>query len=217
MLTFWEAMEQVAMLDQLSVSWMVLEDSSRPIVPIVCRLTVRALLCSTRRRAAAGTGMPAKGNAATAASSKVAQHPAMPRTMGRAATIRNVGNQDDETEQEGDSLGRFLDHFEHKLLEPMAPPDDDDGGQPPRASSSAAAPAAPAPPVPEAASSRAPAQPAPKRRGRGEATVVFPWGKLAYFTSKGALEAVCRNPTHGNCVLTRSGASRAGTEGADRP
>lgn len=49
-------------------------------------------------------------------------------------------------------------------------------------------------------------------RGHGEATVEFPCGKITYWSSKGVFEAICRNPAHGKCVLTRSAKARRNTE-----
>lgn len=50
------------------------------------------------------------------------------------------------------------------------------------------------------------------RRGRGEAMVVFPHGKISFYASKNVMEATCRVPSHGKCVLTRTVRCRQGTE-----
>lgn len=55
------------------------------------------------------------------------------------------------------------------------------------------------------------------RRGVGDAMVVFPHGKISFYGSKQVMEATCRVPEHGTCVLTRTVRARAGTEDDPAP
>lgn len=45
-------------------------------------------------------------------------------------------------------------------------------------------------------------------RGRAQASVLLEGGRLSYYESKSAYQAVCGNAAHGRCVLTRSRKSR---------
>lgn len=55
------------------------------------------------------------------------------------------------------------------------------------------------------------------RKNRGEATVVFRWGKITFYASKGVFEATCRNPDHGKCVLTRTHKAKASSARGQPP
>jgi hypothetical protein len=55
--------------------------------------------------------------------------------------------------------------------------------------------------------------------GKAAHVVFVPGGKLSFYLGKEIVEAVCRCPTHGKCVLTRktTGSSALGREGQGRP
>lgn len=73
------------------------------------------------------------------------------------------------------------------------------------------------PPPPPAPRPSAPPGEEARPRGRGAETVVFPWGKITYYASKRSFEAICRNPAHGKCVLTRSAKGRKAEPLGGRP
>lgn len=116
----------------------------------------------------------------------------------------------DEEREEVGSLALFLDDNNDALQQPLesqlapaevAPPSAPE--QKVQAVGAAEAPPSAPPPPPEPANAR--------RRGRGHDTVVFPWGKITFYESKGgAFEAICRNPAHGKCVLTRGARGKPG-------
>lgn len=114
-----------------------------------------------------------------------------------------------------DDLSRFVDEASETLVQTLEPPDrpgenpsDDVASEVhpiAHAPSGASVMVPPPPPPPEEELARA--------RGRAAVAVIFPWGKIAYYASKNSFEAICRNPAHGKCVLTRSAkgkVSRAG-------
>lgn len=122
-----------------------------------------------------------------------------------------------EGAEAGFELAQMADDTCDLLAVPTEPPAD----EPAKAEVAAAAPqagpgphlAAPPPPPPP------PSEEQPRRghrrqgAGVGSAIVVFRWGKIAFYESKNSFEAVCRNPAHGKCVLTRTAKARATAAG----
>lgn len=112
----------------------------------------------------------------------------------------------DEDREVENPLGLFVDRVDDMIAAPMEPPDCDiqpAGGADPAGEAQSEAPPPP-PPAAEAARLR--------QRGHGQAIVVFPFGRISYYASKHAFEAVCMIPEHGKCVLTRTSRARSGTE-----
>lgn len=127
-------------------------------------------------------------------------------------------HEEDCVDDEG--LGDFMDNEGAAVFQPMEPPSEEpDIANPSVAGPQAAEPPAPAPPAPPAAAPppAAPRPPVAGRRGRGEATVILPTGRITFYLQKNVMEATCRNLDHGKCVLTRTVRCRAGTEGNPFP
>lgn len=119
------------------------------------------------------------------------------------------GDPDDVDHIEGadGGLALFLDEAPIALLQPAQAPVEEEPTPIADASSAQAHDAAPVPPpVP-------PPPEVPRVRGNAAVLVTFPWGRIAYYESKRSFEAVCRNPAHGKCVLTRSSRGRGGGPG----
>lgn len=135
--------------------------------------------------------------------------------LGGIAEDAGGGEQDapdeySENMQHQGGLLVLLDEVDAVLDQPLAPPEDDDEPppEPPQVESAGGVvssddPVAPPPPPPRPVEFRVP--------GHAKATVWFPHGKISYYPSKNILEAVCRAPGHGKCVLTRTVRARANT------
>lgn len=147
--------------------------------------------------------------------------PKRPRTESKAKPAEDLGGsgageaassgeEDDpaDSEAEGlapgvsaevdDLLASFMDDASAAVLQPLVPPEEEhvEEDRPPSGRPGSSNPA-PAPPPPLAA-------PEPRARSSASAMVALPFGKIAYYDSKKSFEAICRNPDHGKCVLTRS-------------
>ena len=116
------------------------------------------------------------------------------------------------------------DHMEDgPVIEEIAGGEDGDAGMEEDLLLMGAAPAlAPAPPplpVPHALPAVPPPPPpyAPpaggRRRQRPEITVEVEGGSISYYASKNSFQAVCTNPFHGDCVLTRKCTTAANMKG----
>lgn len=227
-MTFHQAMRSISDKGKLVASWYELEECLRPIgkfildvVPVIPSRTARGGLFfpaprrgadkSRRKRAkkdATGTGEEATEVAATESQSDAEV----------ADAIEDARPEFDENREEnGGDLALWLDGVAPELEAPMeqfvAPDQPVEAPHAPDAAEGVAAPLVAQPPPP-------PPPLVPLARGsrsRGEATVNFPMGRITFYESKGVFEAVCRNPLHGKCVLTRTSRCRAGTEGSETP
>lgn len=124
------------------------------------------------------------------------------------------GDEEGQAPSDGDSSEEedLLEGLEAMLSELMSDAEEESEASGAAASSgqAAAAPAsapaevvAPPPPPPSAAPADGAHRDARPRRG-ATATVQTDGGSLSYYPSKSAFEAVCDNPHHGRCVLTRT-------------
>ena len=215
--TFYEAMAMLQECKEASVRWYALEESARPIGVFEAH-TVPILPLATSRSAT--TIWPPPQRAA----------PNFPPRRRRqdAAPEEEVAGDDDgapwdelheqeaevfaEAEVEEDIFGDF-DQMLADLMEPI-PVDVAAMAEEPRLVDAPGAVAQVD--AAEDPSAEVPAEPAAEvRRGAGarqrsSATVTMhvPGGSISYYPSKAAFEAVCDNPRHGRCVVTRT--SRTG-------
>lgn len=218
---FYKAMEQLTPFARLTATWFSLEDSERPIGAFtLSRVPIVPL------RTEATTTLPF--HPAPAKTRGMRRYPAAKRARadGDASEPQLLAQNDEEDNSEGedpvedadlaagdddteDDLALFLDEAPMALLQPVPPPADEQPAPVDGASSAGALGDAPLPP---------PVPPPPevfRVRGNAAVLVAFPWGRIAYYESKHSFEAVCRNPAHGKCVLTRSSRGRA--VGAGKP
>lgn len=217
-LTLYKAMELLTNSGQIAAAWYMLEESERPIgafkvdiVPIVPLGSGGSVQFfpkppAARRIRRYKSKRPRVGDRAAGAGAEQA---------GQAEEdgdgIDGAGSEVDaeDENQEGD-LGALLADAEGALLELMVPHEGEEE-----------APAGNAAPAPAPKVAPAPAPPPPVRgvaaRGIGgmaAATAVLRHGKISYYHTKGGqFEAVCRNPNHGKCVLTRKAHARPTAEG----
>lgn len=225
MLTLHKAFAKFSGHGVLSLTWYVLEDTARAIGTLV----VDTVPLKPWRRGGDPTHFypPTK-------SKRVTRYPAKrPRAAsgsgggGAKASLDEVeGNEAEEEEQE-DEVGLSdvedapgdLEYYLEEVMGDMLQPLDAvvQAAEQLVAAEQAAAPEAASaqdePPTPPMAPPGQEARP----RGRGAATVVFPWGKITYYASKRSFEAICRNPAHGKCVLTRSAKGRKTEPRGGRP
>lgn len=108
----------------------------------------------------------------------------------------------DEEHQEQSALGAYVDNAAELMAMPLEAPSEDAPGQ---------GPGAQAGPPPQEPAARPPPPPAENLvRVGGAATVLFPSGRITFWPAGGKFEAICRNPAHGKCVLTRTHRAKQG-------
>lgn len=233
-LTFFKGMSKFAECGSVSATWYLLEDSARaigsfdvkrvPILPMSSAAAASVFYPPGRGQRGAARYPPKRPRIAPGANAEQPENrPGHQGSLGDGSasgcegdTDGSEGQEDDDMEEDG--LAELLDEVSETLLQALDLPDDadadpshgaasdaPDGAVAPSHASSPVAP--PPPPPPEDEPARA--------RGKAAVTVVFPWGKIAYYASKNSFEAICRNPAHGKCVLTRS--AKAKTTRAGRP
>lgn len=215
-----KGMELMVGCEKLSASWFMLEDSGRPIgdfvvdvVPIVPLAPLAQQSFDFYPRLA----RQRRPNRYQAKRRKQAASGEQEQPAGGADKLSSDSDNDGgdassahvEADAEEDALNSFMAQFEEELLQRFEPVDDVG------AAAARAGEAAPNALGPEAV----PPPPPPlvvaddRRRNRAAATVVFRWGKIAFYESKSQFEVVCRNPAHGKCVLTRTSRSKARSVG----
>lgn len=220
MYTLHQGIALLAAYERLSVSWYLLEESSRPlasfapdivpVVPLTFGASAVPFYPKQVKRRVNRYPKRARQNAND-------EQPPLADDDGddgidEEALDQEVPGIDDEHEREfGDfesALAEVLEEASAELLRPLAAEDEEDGAPPPQeqiAEGALEEDLAP-PPPPPIAEARGP-------RGKAAVTVTFPHGKISYYASKNSFEAICRNPAHGKCVLTRTAKGKPGPAG----
>lgn len=217
-------MAMLANHEKLSATWYTLEETERPIGEFVAN---RVPLVPLFAHGAADVFFPS-----ALAKRGVSRYPPKRQRRddapaGSAGDAPEADDQDLASDADPDDedmgpdgldkapgdLAEMMDAIAAELLQPLQPPDEDEaqGSAASGAVNAPDEPSAPCPPPPP--EPEAPAGP----RGKANVTVVFPWGKISYYASKQAFEAICRNPRHGTCVLTRAARAKAGKSGERFP
>lgn len=213
-LTFYEAMVSLTDRGSLFVASYVLEDCLRPIGSF----NVSTVPLVPLDRTAAYQFYPPPARGADKHPRKKARRaeddfgaPPLEDGMEELESANTTEEEIDDSFVEYDqghdgegSLEAFLDSVRDELVEPLPEPvgqvRPNGAGERPADEGEALGAELGVPPPPQPVELGA----AGMRRNKGEATVVFRWGKITFYASKGVFEATCRNPEHGKCVLTRT-------------
>lgn len=223
-LTEYEGFDSVVGSDEVWATWYQLVDNMRPIA-----------FLSPHRVPARRLAADEDGKKIWPARKKVPNHPPKPRRTGSDQPALDddpmaSGGEDDPddmaepdhpmAESEGDLVSELeaalfaMESFEgfgaegtqvEEQQEAATEPAPAPATAEPASSSSAEVP--PPPPPSGAVAAAAPANQGALRRGAA-VTIHCYGGSISFYRSKGAFEAVCLNPDHGRCVVTRTAKSK---------